>query len=142
MYEPAPVVSIIGLVILVLGLLLMGLTLLRAGRVKGNDRTVLTDVPVPRRRELQQQVRAQQVKVAKELPLLRAMATDMVARRSGLWFCAGALVTELGILLIGTGSVVKLVVAAVLAVVISSLAVGLDRQARAGAAFLEQHPAG
>jgi hypothetical protein len=142
MYEPAPVVSIIGLVILVLGLLLMGLTLLRAGRVKGNDRTVLTDVPVPRRRELQQQVRAQQVKVAKELPLLRAMATDMVARRSGLWFCSGALVTELGILLIGTGSVVKLVVAAVLAVVISSLAVGLDRQARAGAAFLEQHPAG
>ena len=142
MYEPGPVLSIIGLVILVLGLVLMGLTLLRAGRVKGSDRAVLTDLPVPQRRELQQQVRAQQVKTPKELPLLRAMAADMVARRVGLWFIGGALVTELGILLIGTGSVAKLAVAAVLAVALSGLAAGLDRQARAGSAFLEQHPAG
>jgi hypothetical protein len=144
MYEPAPFVSIIGLVILVLGILLMGLTLLRAGRAgraNGDDRAALTDLPVPRRRELQQQVRDQQVK-AKDLPLLRAMAADMVARRAGLWFCGGALVAEVGILLIGTGSVVKLVVAGVLAVALCGLGVGLDRQARAGQAFLQQHPAG
>jgi len=142
MYEPGPAVALAGLVILVLGIALMGLTLLRAGRMKGNDRSALIDLPVPRRRELQKQVRTQQPGPEPDLPLLRSMAEDMVARRVGLWFCGGALVAELGSLLIGTGTVLKLVVAAVLAVVLGGLAVGLDRQARAGAAFLEQHPAG
>jgi hypothetical protein len=135
----------IGVVLVVVGVVLMLIPMVKAVRGQdplGRARKELEQSGLSARelRTLRQRLGTPDQDLDQDLPQLRMMARDTLARRAGLWFCVGATVAAFGLALPDLGNPVKLGFFVVVLVVMLVSARSIERRAQNAATFLALHP--
>jgi hypothetical protein len=135
----------IGVALVLVGVVLMLIPMVKAMRGQdplGRARKELeqSGLSAHELRALRQRLGTPDQDLDQDLPQLRMMARDTLARRAGLWFCAGATVAAFGLALPDLNNPVKLGFFVVVLLVMLLSARSIERRAQNAAAFLELHP--
>jgi hypothetical protein len=137
------VLETVGLAIVVLGIIVMLVPMIRATMGRNplaQGRAELSGLSDQQLRDLRRRVQSADVGPAKDRPLLEATARDTLARRTGLWFCAGGVVAAFGIALSDPADPLRIGFFVVVAVAMALFARAIETRARGAAAFLEPNP--